>query len=73
MKKTIKRGKAIAKLVDQGKRIPHERIISIEDPDDLSQPKSHQEECHHDWQRDGQTMTAVRWTCAKCGKSELKG
>lgn len=25
--------------------------------------------CDHDWQRDGQTMTAVRWTCSKCGGS----
>ncbi len=27
--------------------------------------------CCHDWQRDGQTMMSVRWTCAKCGKTEL--
>lgn len=32
----FKRGKAIAKLADQGKRIPRERIISFEDPDDLA-------------------------------------
>ena len=30
----FKRGKEIAKLADQGKRIPHERIISFEDPED---------------------------------------
>lgn len=29
------------------------------------------ESCEHDWQRDGQTMMSVRWTCTKCGKSEL--
>ncbi|HLP96843.1 MAG TPA: hypothetical protein VK149_00210 [Sideroxyarcus sp.] len=27
--------------------------------------------CEHDWQRDGQTMTAVRWTCTKCSKTKL--
>ena len=29
-------------------------------------------DCNHDWQRDGQTMTAIRWTCTRCGKSELR-
>jgi predicted transcriptional regulator len=32
----FKRGKSIAKLADQGKSIPHERIISFEDPEDLA-------------------------------------
>lgn len=32
----FKRGKEIAKLADQGKRIPQERIISFEDPEDLA-------------------------------------
>jgi len=32
----FKRGKEIAKLADQGKRIPRERIISFEDPEDLA-------------------------------------
>lgn len=32
----FKRGKTIAKLADQGKRIPRERIISFEDPEDLA-------------------------------------
>jgi len=32
----FKRGKELAKLADQGKRIPRERIISFEDPDDLA-------------------------------------
>lgn len=27
--------------------------------------------CEHDWQRDGQTMMSVRWTCCKCGKTML--
>ncbi len=31
-----------------------------------------QASCEHEWGWDGQTMTAVRWTCAKCGKSELR-
>lgn len=26
--------------------------------------------CEHDWQPDGQTLTAVRWTCSKCLKSK---
>ena len=30
-----------------------------------------QESCEHDWQRDGQTMMSIRWTCTKCGKREL--
>lgn len=30
-------------------------------------------QCDHDWQPDGQTMTAVRWTCVKCGKTKLNG
>lgn len=30
-------------------------------------------ECEHDWQRDGQTMTSVRWTCTKCRKTKLNG
>ena len=29
--------------------------------------------CDHDWQPDGQTMTAVRWTCTKCRKTKLNG
>ena len=32
----FKRGKEIAKLADQGKRISRERIISFEDPEDLA-------------------------------------
>lgn len=32
----FKRGKEIAKLADQGKRIPRERIIAFEDPEDLA-------------------------------------
>lgn len=27
--------------------------------------------CDHNWERDGQTMTSVRWTCTKCLKTEL--
>ncbi|MDD2721855.1 MAG: MarR family transcriptional regulator [Gallionella sp.] len=32
----FRRGKEIARLADQGKRIPAERIISFEDPEDLA-------------------------------------
>jgi len=32
----FKRGTELAKLADQGKRIPRERIISFEDPEDLA-------------------------------------
>ncbi len=32
----FKRGKALAKLADQGKHIARERIISFEDPEDLA-------------------------------------
>jgi len=31
-----------------------------------------QANCIHDWQPDGQTLTAVRWTCNKCFKTELR-
>jgi hypothetical protein len=31
-----------------------------------------QARCDHDWQPDGQTLTAVRWTCTKCFKTELR-
>lgn len=27
--------------------------------------------CDHAWERDGQTLTAVRWTCSKCFKTKL--
>ncbi len=35
--------------------------------------KEKQESCNHSWEPDGQTMTSVRWTCRKCGKSKLSG
>jgi predicted RNase H-like HicB family nuclease len=28
-------------------------------------------ECEHNWEHDGQTMTATRWTCSKCMKTQL--
>jgi hypothetical protein len=31
-----------------------------------------QSNCKHDWEWDGQTLTAVRWTCRKCKKTELR-
>lgn len=31
------------------------------------------QEGHHDWQRNGQTMAAVRWTCPRCGDTKLQG
>lgn len=36
-------------------------------------PQYGAQECDHDWQPDGQTMTSVRWTCVKCGKTKLNG
>ena len=27
--------------------------------------------CAHDWERDGQTLLSVWWTCTKCGKTML--
>lgn len=35
--------------------------------------RSYERMCDHDWQPDGQTMTAVRWTCTKCKKTKLNG
>jgi predicted transcriptional regulator len=32
----FKRGKVIAKFADQGKRIPRERVIAFEDPEELA-------------------------------------
>jgi len=34
--------------------------------------KVKQKYCNHQWSEDGQTMTAVRYTCSKCGLSELR-
>lgn len=31
----FRRGREIAKLADQGKRIPHEKVIAFEDPEDI--------------------------------------
>lgn len=31
-----------------------------------------QARCKHDWQPDGQTLTATRWTCSKCFKTEFR-
>jgi len=31
-----------------------------------------QEDCVHDWQRDGQTPTAIRWFCPKCFLSKIE-
>lgn len=31
-----------------------------------------QASCEHDWQMDGQTMTAIRWTCSKCFKTKFQ-
>lgn len=28
--------------------------------------------CDHDWEFDGQTLMAVRWTCSKCLKTEMR-
>lgn len=27
--------------------------------------------CDHSWERDGQTLTAVRWVCTKCYETKL--
>lgn len=27
--------------------------------------------CVHEWERDGQTLLAVRWTCTRCGASQF--
>lgn len=32
-----------------------------------------QRRCSHNWEFDGQTLTANRWTCSRCGKSEFRG
>jgi len=31
-----------------------------------------QEDCLHDWQRDGQTATSIRWFCPKCFLSKME-
>lgn len=30
-----------------------------------------QDMCEHEWQQDGQTLTAVRVYCPKCGKKKM--
>ena len=42
-------------------------------PKSVDDPITQNSICDHDWQPDGQTMTAVRWTCTKCHKTKLKG
>lgn len=42
-------------------------------PKDVSDWLAQESTCKHDWQPDGQTMTAVRWTCTKCHKTRLNG
>lgn len=37
------------------------------------EPNVQDTKCKHDWQPDGQTLTAVRYTCTKCKKSEWGG
>lgn len=43
------------------------RLLVMKVADCLSEDS----DCNHDWQRDGQTITAVRWTCSKCGGSRF--
>ena len=38
----------------------------------MTQGSKDKDMCDHDWQRDGQTMMSIRWTCSKCKKTELK-
>ncbi len=45
---------------DQARRAYDLRNISAESSDAGSP-------CTHEWTRDGQTMTSVRWYCTKCG------
>lgn len=40
-------------------------------PIDLPNRFSQHPVCAHDWHRDGQTMTSVRWTCTKCHETRL--
>jgi len=42
-------------------------------PNGVSDWTAQEPTCGHDWQFDGQTMTAVRWTCTKCHKTQLNG
>lgn len=42
-------------------------------PSDVSDWIAQEPICDHDWQPDGQTLTAVRWTCTKCHKTQLNG
>lgn len=28
--------------------------------------------CDHEWELDGQTLLAVRWTCRLCGESQFR-
>lgn len=59
-----------SKAVVDGLRGTHAELESLFD--DAYMLRNRNDNCDHDWERDGQTMTAVRVTCAKCGKTELR-
>ncbi len=40
-------------------------------PEPQATVEQEDEACSHNWERDGQTLTSVRWTCTKCGKTML--
>lgn len=55
---------------DTSRRIETSRIAG--DAPRIPTVLDKQAACDHNWERDGQTMTAVRWTCTKCFKTELR-
>ena len=39
---------------------------------DIPRPPLRQDDgCAHQWELDGQTLQAVRWTCQLCGESQF--
>ena len=34
-------------------------------------PLRQNDDCAHEWELDGQTLQAVRWTCRLCGESQF--
>ena len=47
--------------------------LNAQPPKDASDSITQNQICDHEWQRDGQTMTAVRYTCTKCHKTQMNG
>ena len=68
----MKKAKKIRRLTSLISRCDSKALASMDMEASLLIPDVGKEvQCDHDWQRDGQTMMAIRWSCPKCGKTML--